>query len=41
VVLHAQTHALRFYERQGFVADGPVFDEAGIAHRRMSRALVS
>ncbi len=41
VVLHAQTHALRFYEGQGFVADGPVFDEAGIAHRRMSRALVS
>lgn len=41
VVLHAQTHVLRFYERQGFVADGPVFDEAGIAHRRMSRALVS
>jgi predicted GNAT family N-acyltransferase len=41
VVLHAQTHALRFYEAQGFVADGPVFDEAGIPHRRMSQALVS
>lgn len=41
VVLHAQTHALRFYETQGFVADGPVFDEAGIPHRRMSQALVS
>jgi predicted GNAT family N-acyltransferase len=41
VVLHAQTHALRFYEVQGFVADGPEFDEAGIPHRRMSQALVS
>ncbi|MFZ5456083.1 MAG: GNAT family N-acetyltransferase [Pseudomonadota bacterium] len=41
VVLHAQTHALRFYEEQGFVADGPVFDEAGIPHRRMSQTLVS
>jgi predicted GNAT family N-acyltransferase len=41
VALHAQMHALGFYEAQGFVADGPVFDEAGILHRRMSRALVS
>lgn len=41
VVLHAQMHALRFYEAQGFVADGPVFDEAGIPHRRMSQALAS
>jgi len=41
VVLHAQTHALRFYEAQGFVAEGPEFDEAGIPHRRMSQALVS
>lgn len=41
VVLHAQMHALGFYEAQGFVADGPVFDEAGILHRRMSQALVS
>lgn len=41
VVLHAQMHALGFYEAQGFAADGPVFDEAGIPHRRMSRSLVS
>jgi predicted GNAT family N-acyltransferase len=41
VVLHAQTHALRFYEARGFVADGPVFDEAGIAHQRMSLPLRS
>lgn len=33
--LHAQTTALPFYERFGFVAIGPVFIEAGIAHRRM------
>ncbi|WP_374337808.1 GNAT family N-acetyltransferase [Methyloversatilis sp.] len=41
VELHAQTHALRFYERLGFVAEGPVFDEAGLPHRRMSRVLAS
>lgn len=41
VVLHAQMHALGFYEALGFVADGPVFDEAGIPHRRMSQTLVS
>jgi predicted GNAT family N-acyltransferase len=41
VVLHAQMHAMRFYEALGFVADGPVFDEAGILHRRMSQTLVS
>ena len=35
VELHAQTHALGFYARQGFVAHGPEFDEAGIPHRAM------
>ncbi len=35
IFLHAQTHALGFYERAGFVARGPVFLEAGIEHRRM------
>lgn len=39
VYLHAQTHALSFYERHGFVADGPEFDEAGIPHRLMRRSL--
>jgi predicted GNAT family N-acyltransferase len=34
-VLHAQIHALLFYEKQGFIAEGPVFMEAGIAHRVM------
>lgn len=33
--LHAQTTALAFYERLGFKANGPVFNEAGIAHQRM------
>lgn len=33
--LGAQTHALGFYERLGFVAIGPVYDDAGIPHRDM------
>lgn len=32
VMLHAQTHAHGFYEKHGFVADGPEFMEAGIPH---------
>jgi predicted GNAT family N-acyltransferase len=39
VVLNAQTHALPFYGRHGFVAQGPEFDEAGIPHREMVRDL--
>jgi predicted GNAT family N-acyltransferase len=35
LLLNAQTHALAFYERAGFVACGPVFDDAGIEHRAM------
>lgn len=35
VILHAQTHALEFYARYGFVAYGRVFTEAGIPHRAM------
>ena len=35
VYLHAQTAALDFYERLGFRAEGPEFDEVGIPHRRM------
>lgn len=34
--LHAQTHAIGFYERQGFVVQGGEFMEAGIPHRRMT-----
>lgn len=33
--LHAQVASIRFYESLGFKASGPVFDEAGIPHRRM------
>ncbi|MFN3593390.1 MAG: GNAT family N-acetyltransferase [Thiobacillaceae bacterium] len=36
VHLHAQTHALGFYAREGFQAEGEVFLEAGIPHRRMT-----
>lgn len=35
--LHAQMHALGFYARYGFVAEGPEFEEAGIRHRAMRR----
>ena len=33
--LNAQTHALAFYERHGFVAEGNEFEEAGIPHQHM------
>jgi predicted GNAT family N-acyltransferase len=39
VELHSQTHAVRFYERLGYVAYGPEYEEAGIAHQSMRRAL--
>ncbi|RPK66556.1 putative N-acetyltransferase YjcF [Streptomyces sp. ADI96-02] len=39
VDLHAQTHALGFYERLGYVAYGPEFRDAGIPHRAMRRDL--
>lgn len=39
VDLHAQTHALGFYERLGYVAYGPEFPDAGIPHRSMRRPL--
>ncbi|MFF2408644.1 GNAT family N-acetyltransferase [Streptomyces sp. NPDC058092] len=39
VDLHAQTHALGFYERLGYAAYGPEFPDAGISHRAMRRAL--
>jgi predicted GNAT family N-acyltransferase len=37
--LGAQTHALGFYEALGFAAFGPVYQDAGIAHRDMMLAL--
>ncbi|MET7731752.1 GNAT family N-acetyltransferase [Streptomyces sp. NPDC005402] len=39
VDLHAQTHALGFYERLGYVAYGPEFLDAGIPHRAMRQVL--
>ncbi|MEU5216112.1 GNAT family N-acetyltransferase [Streptomyces sp. NPDC020807] len=39
VDLHAQTHALGFYERLGYVAYGPEFPDAGIPHRAMRKSL--
>lgn len=39
VELSAQTHAIAFYERCGFRAEGPEFMDAGIPHRRMRRPL--
>ena len=39
IELHAQVSAESFYARHGFTAYGDVFDEAGIAHVHMRRAL--
>ncbi|MFF3843912.1 GNAT family N-acetyltransferase [Streptomyces sp. NPDC002328] len=39
VDLHAQTHALEFYERLGYEPYGPEFPDAGIPHRAMRRVL--
>lgn len=38
-VLHAQCSAEAFYRRAGFAPRGAVFEEAGIAHVEMARAL--
>ncbi|MFK7878917.1 GNAT family N-acetyltransferase [Roseobacter sp.] len=37
--LGAQLHALAFYEKLGFNAFGPVYDDAGIDHRDMELIL--
>lgn len=37
--LGSQTHAIAFYEKLGFVAQGPIYDDAGIPHRDMTREL--
>jgi predicted GNAT family N-acyltransferase len=39
IALNAQVAVIPFYERLGYQAFGPVFDEAGIDHRRMSKTL--
>lgn len=38
-LLGSQTHAIPFYEGLGFVAFGPVYDDAGIPHRDMEAPL--
>lgn len=37
--LDGQTYAIPFYERLGFAAEGPEFEDAGIMHRYMTRPL--
>jgi predicted GNAT family N-acyltransferase len=37
VALSAQTHALGFYRKHGFVEEGPEYDDAGIPHRAMNK----
>ena len=39
MVLGAQVPVIPFYERRGWVAEGPEFLDAGIPHRRMHLAL--
>ena len=35
LVLHAQVAVIPFYAKLGFIADGPIYEEAGIPHRNM------
>jgi len=35
IVLSAQVSAIPFYERLGYVVDGPIYDDAGIPHKDM------
>lgn len=39
VTLGSQVHAIPFYERLGFAAYGPAYDDAGIPHRDMTLPL--
>ncbi len=39
VKLGAQTYAIGFYERLGFTAYGPIYDDGGIPHRDMVKEL--
>lgn len=36
LVLESQVHAIPFYERLGYVAEGPEYLDCGIPHRKMS-----
>jgi predicted GNAT family N-acyltransferase len=37
--LHSQVAAIPFYAKLGFIAEGPIYDEAGIPHRNMMLVL--
>ena len=39
ITLHARIPAVPFYEKAGFVEDGPVFTEVGIPHQAMQKEL--
>ncbi len=39
ILLHAQTAVMEFYIRQGYRAQGPVFEEAGMPHVEMQKSL--
>lgn len=39
VYLHAQTTAIPFYEKQGFIMQGDIFYEANIPHRGMLKKI--
>ncbi len=39
VLLSAQSHAVPFYRKHGFVEEGKVYQEAGIPHQAMRKAL--
>jgi predicted GNAT family N-acyltransferase len=39
IVLHAQLHARGFYEKVGYTAFGPTFDEVGVAHVAMLKKI--
>ena len=40
ITLGAQIHALSFYEKLGYQAEGPEFMDAGIPHREMTKRLI-
>jgi len=39
VLLHAQASAVGFYQRAGFAAQGPAFEEASVSHQAMTLSL--
>lgn len=41
VVLDAQVDAVRFYQREGFVSEGELFEDSGLLHQGMRKALTA